>query len=103
MRLRGGVTLNVDIDAAFPTANHFLAWFKDVMLEAAATSFQLHLQVPPAVISRTYNASVILTAPLVAIAANSPFLFGQALDEKKSSTVRSGTVVRLLDEVTFPI
>jgi gamma-glutamylcysteine synthetase len=79
MRLRGGMPLNVDIDGALPGAYHFLACFKDVMLEAAATSFQLHLQVPAKAISRTYNASVMLGAPLVAIAANSPFLFGQAL------------------------
>lgn len=79
MRLRGGMPLNIDIDSAPPGADHFLACFKDVMLEAAATSLQLHLQVPPAVVSRTYNASVVLSAPLVAIAANSPFLFGQAL------------------------
>ena len=79
MRLRGGMPLNIDIDSAPPGTDHFLACFKDVMLEAAATSFQLHLQVPPAVVSRTYNASVFLSAPLVAIAANSPFLFGQAL------------------------
>jgi hypothetical protein len=79
MRLRGGMPLNIDIDGASPGAHHFLACFKDVMLEAAATSFQLHLQVSPAVVSRTYNASVVLGAPLVAIAANSPFLFGQAL------------------------
>jgi gamma-glutamyl:cysteine ligase YbdK (ATP-grasp superfamily) len=79
MRLRGGQPLNVDIDCASPGGHHFLACFRHVMLEAAATSFQLHLQVPPEMISRTYNASVLLSAPLVAIAANSPFLFGQAL------------------------
>lgn len=79
MRQRGGMPLNVDIDSAVPGGDHFLACFKHVMLEAAATSFQLHLQVPPEVISRAYNASVVLSAPLVAIAANSPFLFGQAL------------------------
>lgn len=79
MRLRGGMPLNIDIGAALPGGNRFLACFKDVMLEAAATSFQLHLQVPAAAVSRTYNASIVLSAPLVAIAANSPFLFGQAL------------------------
>lgn len=79
MRQRGGMPLNIDIDSAAPGTHPFLACFKDVMLEAAATSFQLHLQVPPAIVSRTYNASVILSAPLVAIAANSPFLFGQRL------------------------
>lgn len=79
MRLRGGMPLNIDIDAASSGGGHLLACFKDVMLEAAATSFQLHLQVPAAIVSRTYNASIVLSAPLVAIAANSPFLFGQAL------------------------
>lgn len=79
MRLRGGMPLTIDIDGASPGAPHFLACFKDVMLEAAATSFQLHLQVPPGILSRTYNASIVLSAPLIAIAANSPFLFGQAL------------------------
>lgn len=78
MRLRGGMPLNIDIDSGAGD-DHFLACFRDVMLEAAATSFQLHLQVPPAAISRFYNASVMLAAPLVAIAANSPFLFGQPL------------------------
>ena len=79
MRQRGGMPLNIDIEAAVPGGDHFRACFKNVMLEAAATSFQLHLQVPPEIISRTYNASIILSAPLVAIAANSPFLFGQTL------------------------
>ena len=79
MRLRNGMPLLIDIEGALPEPHHFLACFQDVMLEAAATSFQLHLQVPAATVSRTYNASVILAAPLVAIAANSPFLFGQAL------------------------
>lgn len=79
MRLRGGMALNIDIDGTSRGADHFLACFKDVMLEAASTSFQLHLQVPPTAISRTYNASIMLSAPLVAIGANSPFLFGRPL------------------------
>jgi len=79
MRLRGGMPIEIDIDSATPGAPHFNACFKNVMLEAAATSFQLHLQVPPPMASRTYNAAVIVAAPLLAIAANSPFLFGQPL------------------------
>lgn len=51
----------------------------DVMLEAATTSFQVHLQAPASEIARYYNASIILSAPLVALAANSPFLFGKSL------------------------
>lgn len=51
----------------------------DVMLEAAATSFQIHLKVAPEQAARLYNASKILSAPLVAVAANSPYLFGREL------------------------
>jgi hypothetical protein len=51
----------------------------DVMLEAGTTSFQLHLQVPLSEAVRFYNAAVILSAPLVAVAANSPLLFGRVL------------------------
>ncbi|MCW8932990.1 MAG: glutamate-cysteine ligase family protein [Gammaproteobacteria bacterium] len=52
---------------------------QDVMLESAATSFQLHLQMPFSRSIRYYNAAIILSAPIVAICANSPFLFGKAL------------------------
>jgi len=51
----------------------------DVMLEAATTSFQVHLQAPARQISRYLNASMLLSAPLVALAANSPFLFERRL------------------------
>ena len=50
-----------------------------VMLEAATTSFQLHLKVHPDNASRAYNASMIISAPMVAVAANSPYLFGHEL------------------------
>ncbi len=51
----------------------------DVMLEAAATSFQIHLKMSVAESARIFNASKILSAPMVALAANSPFLFGREL------------------------
>ena len=51
----------------------------DVMLEAAATSLQVHLQVPFARAARYMNAASIVSAVTVAIAANSPFLFGRRL------------------------
>jgi hypothetical protein len=50
-----------------------------VMLEAAATSFQIHTQVPFAQAHHYYNASILLSAPMVAVSANSPFLFGKQL------------------------
>ena len=52
------------------------------MLEAATTSHQVHLQVTQANAARYYNASLLLSAPLVAMAANSPFLFGHSLWEE---------------------
>ncbi|MGQ9861040.1 MAG: glutamate--cysteine ligase [Thiobacillaceae bacterium] len=51
----------------------------DVMLEAATTSFQLHLQVPERESARYYNASLLTCGPLLALAANSPLLFGRRL------------------------
>ena len=51
----------------------------DVMLEAATTSFQVHLQVPYAQAGRYYNAALISCGPLLAAGANSPLLFGHRL------------------------
>lgn len=75
LRLRQGRPLQLDIHGQQPlhTTHH------DVMLEAAATSFQLHLQITPSQGARYYNAAKILSAPLCAISANSPLLFGHQL------------------------
>lgn len=51
----------------------------DVMLEAATTSFQLHLQVPYDQAGRYYNAALISSGLLLAAGANSPLLFGRRL------------------------
>lgn len=48
----------------------------DVMATATTTSFQIHLKVSPAESARVYNLSKIVSAPLVAVSANSPYLFG---------------------------
>ncbi len=75
VRLRRGRPLVLDITGV----EHLRVTHRDVMLESAATSFQIHLQLDPAQAVRIYNASVIASAPMVAIAANSPFLFGKDL------------------------
>ena len=54
----------------------------DVMLEAASTSFQIHLQCKPERAVRDFNAALVASAPMVALAANSPFLFGHSLWEE---------------------
>ena len=47
--------------------------------EAACTSVQLHLQVSPDAFARYWNAAQAIAGVQVALAANSPFLFGQEL------------------------
>ncbi|SNX58897.1 hypothetical protein SAMN06296273_0358 [Nitrosomonas ureae] len=47
----------------------------DVMMEAAATSFQIHLQSAQREAVRYFNASIIAAGPILAAAGNSPFLF----------------------------
>lgn len=51
----------------------------DVMLEAATTSFQLHLQCPLSLAIHYYNASILASAAMVALCANAPFVFGKDL------------------------
>lgn len=79
IRARDGAPVQIDIDSADPGGSHLRTSHMDVMLEAATTSLQLHFQVAADRLSAIFNASVILSAPLVAITANSPFLFGRAL------------------------
>ncbi|MEM0991918.1 MAG: glutamate-cysteine ligase family protein [Bacteroidota bacterium] len=68
------------------------------LLEACNTSFQVHLQVSPSNFVRYYNMAQALAGPIIAIAANSPIVFGrrlwhesrialfqQALDTRKSN------------------
>jgi hypothetical protein len=75
LRLREGRPLELDIHGR----EHLKTSHKSVMLEAATTSFQLHLKVHPGNATRAYNASLVLSAPMVAAAANSPYLFGHDL------------------------
>ena len=75
LRLRGGRPLSLDIQGA----EHLHTQHGDVMLEAATTSFQIHLQVALEKAVRYFNATVILSAPMVAATTNSPLLFGRHL------------------------
>lgn len=49
------------------------------LLEACNTSFQVHLQVTPDSFVQMYNIAQTLAAPIMAIAANSPIVFGKRL------------------------
>jgi len=54
----------------------------DVGLEAATTSFQVHLRVDPGDFTRTYNAVQLATAPVLAVSGNSPTFLGHRLWEE---------------------
>ncbi len=72
---RKGKPLTLDINGE----EHLKVTHRDVMLESAATSFQIHIQINQEQAARFYNASQIICGPIIALSANSPFLFGKNL------------------------
>jgi hypothetical protein len=81
---------------------------KSILFEAACTSMQLHLQVDPHDFGLYWNAAQVLSAPLVAVGANSPFflgkqlhhetriaLFEQAIDTRTEELVQQGVRPRV--------
>ncbi|WP_363349211.1 hypothetical protein [Methylocystis echinoides] len=78
LRMRGGRPLKVDILGR----EHLVSEHRDVMLEAATTSFQVHLKAPADLAHLYYNASIAGSAPILAASGNAPFLFGKALWEE---------------------
>ena len=78
LRVRNGESIQLNIVGK----EHLQVEHMDVMLEAAATSLQIHTQVPQHKAVRYYNASLAISAPMVAVGANSPFLFGKNLWEE---------------------
>jgi gamma-glutamyl:cysteine ligase YbdK (ATP-grasp superfamily) len=51
----------------------------DVAMEAANTAFQVHLRVTPREFARVFNAALLMTAPVLAAAGNSPTFLGHRL------------------------
>jgi len=56
-----------------------LTYVDSIMPEAACTSIQMHLQVSPDMFGSYWNAAQAIAAVQVALAANSPYLFGREL------------------------
>jgi len=80
MRARGG-TIDVDIDGlGAGTGDERLRVATDtVLLEAAATSLQVHLDLPADGFVDAWNAAQAIAALQVAVAANAPTLLGRRL------------------------
>lgn len=75
-----GKPINLDIIGN----QHLKLDHDDVMLESATTSFQIHIQLPLDIAHHFYNASIIASAPMVALCANAPYVFGKDLwDESR--------------------
>lgn len=75
LRLRGGRPLELDIKGR----QHLQSVHHDVMVESAATSLQVHLQVRQSEAGRFYNAAKVVAAPIVAACANAPYFYGKDL------------------------
>lgn len=75
LRQREGRPLIIDIEGE----DHLHSEHSDVMLEAATTSFQIHLKTPAHIAHRYYNASIMASAPLLAACVNAPYLFNKSL------------------------
>jgi Glutamate-cysteine ligase family 2(GCS2) len=60
-------------------AERLLTHIDNITPEAACTSVQLHLQVSPEAFGSYWNAAQAIAGAQVAVAANSPFLFGREL------------------------
>jgi len=78
LRRRGGQPLRIDIAGR----DRLVSEHYDVMLEAATTSFQIHLKTPARLAHRFYNASVAASGPILSACGNAPFLFGRTLWEE---------------------
>ena len=85
LRIRGIDELNMKHDSA--------------LLEACNTSFQVHLQVKPAEFVHKYNIAMAITAPVLAIATNSPFLFNKRLwSETRIALFQQSVDTRMVSE-----
>jgi gamma-glutamyl:cysteine ligase YbdK (ATP-grasp superfamily) len=74
-RLRRGAPIVLDIDGV----EHLDHEHRDVMLEAATTSLQIHVQVDAAEAARAFNVCKMISAITVGVGANAPYLFGRQL------------------------
>jgi gamma-glutamyl:cysteine ligase YbdK (ATP-grasp superfamily) len=70
-----GEDMRIEIDGAEQLLTHA----DSITPEAACTSVQLHLQVSPDAFANYWNAAQAIAGVQVALAANSPFLFGRRL------------------------
>lgn len=85
LKLEGIDELNISHDSA--------------IVEACNTSFQVHLQTKPSEFISKYNVAQAISAPVLALASNSPMLFGKRLwSETRIALFRQSIDTRLASE-----
>jgi len=100
-KLRNGIPISLDVKGE----DRLQIVHDNVMLEAAATSLQIHFNVPLEDSVSYYNASLILSPAMVALAANSPFLFGRRIwDESRIPVFEQAVNLdQFSDKKGFPV
>jgi gamma-glutamyl:cysteine ligase YbdK (ATP-grasp superfamily) len=84
-----------DMQIAISGAERLLTHAGSITPEAACTSVQLHVQVSPENFANYWNAAQAIAGVQVAVAANSPFLFGRRLwDETRITLFEQATDTR---------
>jgi Glutamate-cysteine ligase family 2(GCS2) len=78
-----GEDVRIQIDGA----EQLLTYADSITPEAACTSVQLHVQVSPDDFASYWNAAQAVAGAQVAVAANSPFLFGRQLWQETRITL----------------
>jgi gamma-glutamyl:cysteine ligase YbdK (ATP-grasp superfamily) len=76
-----------DMRIAIDGAEQLLTHADSITPEAACTSVQLHVQVSPDAFASYWNAAQAIAGVQVALAANSPFLFGRQLWQETRITL----------------
>ncbi|RLQ22800.1 glutamate--cysteine ligase [Seongchinamella sediminis] len=93
IKRRGG-HFNIDINGENPLK----MTMKDITLEGANTSFQVHYRVAPDAFADTFNAIQLVTPLALAIGANSPGIFGHTLwDETRIPLFKQSIDTRYVD------
>jgi gamma-glutamyl:cysteine ligase YbdK (ATP-grasp superfamily) len=88
-----------DVSIAIDGAESLEARADTILFEAACTSMQLHLQVDPHDFGLYWNAAQLLSAPLVAVGANSPFFLGRQLHHETRIALFEQTVETRTEEL----
>jgi gamma-glutamyl:cysteine ligase YbdK (ATP-grasp superfamily) len=88
-----------DMRIAIEGPDRLLTYLDTIMAEAACTSLQCHLSVSPDTFASYWNAAQAIAGVQVAVAANSPYLFGHELWRETRITLFEQAIDTRTDEL----